>query len=151
MKTGIKILTLLLTVLVLTSCSDEKKLAKNLEGLWDISVYQKSVFMNGNVPDLDNSDSKENAGTIEFLENGKGKYNVLYDLGAGTFFDNGDFTWTNGASEVTLKYGSITETFEVIKNSKDKMELIHMDSDFYFEDSEPGVIYSMEESLVLEK
>ena len=150
MKTRTTILSLLVITMLFSSCSDEKTLANRLEGLWTISVYQKSVFKEG-VPVLEESGSYLNDGTFEFYDNGKGKFIVLWDLGKGTYFDNGDFTWTNTADVVSIKHDGITEKFDVIKNSKDKMEFIAVDEDFGFEGSEQGRIYSMEERIVLVK
>lgn len=140
----------LISMLILSGCSKEKQLSNRLEGRWSISVYQKTVYAEGE-PVMEESNSYENAGTFEFLKNGTGLFNILVDLGEGTYTDNGDFTWTNTADVLSIKYNGFIEKFDVIKNSKNEIEIMSYDADFYFTNSEPGILYTMEERIVLSR
>ncbi len=142
---------ILFTLLIcFTSCSEADEVANNLEGSWNIAVYQKTVYQ-GTTLNLEESGTFENKGQIEFNSNGKGYYNVLEDLGAGTYYGSGEFTWTNTADEVSIISGFETKNFSIVESGKSTFELEREVSDFYFPGSEPGVSYSMIERLVLEK
>jgi hypothetical protein len=136
--------------LLMAGCSKEYILSKRLEGKWKVIIYQKTVYAQG-MPVLDQSNSVDSAGTFEFFDSGKGKYIILKNLGEGTYTGNGDFTWTNTADILSIKINNLTEKFQVITNTKSKIELLSEDTDFSFSGSTPGVLYSMEERILLRK
>jgi len=143
-------LLVLVAVIAFASCSDEYKVSKNLEGLWDISVYQKVVYK-GNEVDFDNSGSWEEKGKIEFTSDGKGYFNILEDLGAGVYNGAADFTWTNTGTTVSITTSNETKVFTIVSSEDNYFELDRTVPNFYFSGSEPGVDYSLYERMVIEK
>ncbi len=144
------LLVLGILVLALSSCSEESQIAKNVEGIWDIAVYQKTVYQDNNI-ELNLSGTFEFKGKIEFNSSGKGYYNILEDLGTGTYYGSANFTWTNTSDQLTIMEGTSSKIFNIINHSKTSFELERVVDDFYFPGSEPGLRYSMIERLILEK
>jgi hypothetical protein len=135
---------------ILMSCTEEYKVSRDIEGTWDIAIYQKTVYKAGTV-DMDNSGSFENKGKMEFNSNGKGYYTILVDLGSGVYSGSSDFTWTNTSSSVSITTGTETRVFEIVARGENSFEMEREVSDFYFSGSEPGVKYSLYERILLEK
>lgn len=132
------------------SCSDEYKVSKDVEGTWDIAIYQKIVYQ-GNEVDFEHSGSFENKGKMEFNSNGKGYYNILVDLGPGVYNGAADFTWTNTGTSVSITANNETRVFTILSHGENSFEMERVVSDFYFSGSEPGVKYSLYERILLEK
>ena len=151
MKRTQSVLLLLLSALLLISCSKEKILAKRLEGMWTIDVYQKSVYGNGTPVPFPESNSASNAGKFEFFDDGKGQFNLTKDLGQDTFQDEGTFLWTNTGNSVSIRIdGGFTKKFDVVTNKKDKM-VWERSQVYYYSEGESGVNYTMDERLTLVK
>ena len=142
---------LLISTFVLTSCSKEKILAKRLEGMWTIDVYQKVVYGDGTPVPFPESNSAGNAGKMEFWDDGTGQYNVVKDLGQDMWYGEGEFDWTNTSETVSIRSttGS-TKKFDVVTNKKNK-QVWERSQIYYFSDGEPGVKYTLEERITLVK
>lgn len=132
------------------SCSDEYYISKDVEGTWDIAIYQKIVYQ-GNEVDFEHSGSFENKGKMEFNSNGKGYYNILVDLGSGVYSGAADFTWTNTATTISITANNETRVFKIKSQGDGFFEMERTVDDFYFSGSEPGVKYSLSERILLEK
>ena len=117
-QTIIALLTLIL--FVGSSCSKENRIARRLEGMWSIDVYQKTVY-GDNSPVFSESSSVNNAGTFEFNDDGTGMYNILKNLGTNTYTGDAEFLWTNTSETVSIKTTSGTNTYELLESKSDKM------------------------------
>lgn len=95
-----KILFVLLTLFVFIGCKKEKKIERNLYkqgGEWNIATWEeKSVFDVHSENDYSNV--TQNAGTMEFNEDGTG---ALF-LNDGSDAYTGSFTYKNTASTLTI-------------------------------------------------
>ncbi len=151
MKRLQSVLLLIMSAIILVSCSKEKILAKRLEGMWSIDVYQKSVYGNGTPVPPPESATAGNAGNFEFFSNGEGQFNVVKNLGKDTYYGEGDFHWTNTGNTVSIRAVSGgTKKFDVVTNKKDKM-VWERTQIYYYPDGEQGVNYTMEERITLVK
>ncbi len=150
MKRVQTIAMLLLLSLVISSCSKQKQIARRLEGMWQVDVYQKTVYGDGN-PILAESGSAGNAGTFEFFDDGKGKYNILKNLGNNMFYGDEEFVWTNTSDAVSIRTNSgATKKFDVITNKNDKM-VFERSQPYPYGGGQPGVAYTMDERITLVK
>lgn len=108
---------MIMAVLVLSACSKEKKLARRLEGVWNVDKLEYSF---GKV-----SFSVANPGTIEFKKDGTGKNNLQYiDENGDKVNDSESFKWSNTESTVTISGNSnsgagSTQTWTVDDNTRD--------------------------------
>ncbi|MEA3445095.1 MAG: hypothetical protein U9R19_10265 [Bacteroidota bacterium] len=146
-QTGI---ILILSAIILLSCSKEKQIARRLEGMWQVDIYQKSVYGNGS-PVITESGSAGNAGSFEFFSNGEGQYNIIKDLGDNMYYGDDEFLWTNTSETISIRTNSgLTKKFDVVENKTDKM-IFERSQVYYFSDGEQGVSYTMDERITLVK
>ncbi|MCF8372450.1 MAG: hypothetical protein K9H64_12550 [Bacteroidales bacterium] len=151
MKRLHSVLFILLSAIILVSCSKEKILSKRLEGMWDIDVYQKIVYGDGTPLPPPESGTAGNAGKFEFFSDGKGQFNVIKDLGQDMYFGEDDFLWTNTSESVSIRTTTGgTKKFEVVTNKKDKM-VWERTQIYSYSGGQHGVSYTMEERITLLK
>ena len=86
-------LIFLAAVLMLVSCSAQRKLRSRLVGTWNVSNYQDSF--EGSRTNLDN------AGTIEFQSGNRGNKDIAFRA-MQNYRDNSPFSWDNTANTVTV-------------------------------------------------
>lgn len=112
MKTGLKLLTVCVTVgMLLSACSKEKRVTKWLEGTWTIEQYS--------VEDDGTTDVTDNAGTMTFNDNGSGGATLVFASGTNTV----EFVWTNTETTVETSDDGETTVWSLEESSKDKMTL----------------------------
>ncbi len=94
MKTVRKVFFLALPLL-LFSCSAQQMLTSRLTGEWTIEKFE--------VRNADGSTSSmENAGTITFMENGRGTQSFSSTIAHLDAENTGDFRWTNTSETVSI-------------------------------------------------
>ncbi len=150
MKNIISISLIIIMGLSLNSCSKEKLISRRVKGFWTIDVYQKSVYGDGS-PILSESNSFNTAGSFEFDGDGNGRFNILKDLGEGTYFGNSEFQWTNTDETISIRTSSGTKTFQIIEGEKDRMVFEREVKNFYFSGNDHDVVYEMDERITLIK
>lgn len=143
-------LVFIILAIVAGSCSKENLIARRLEGVWKIDVYQKSVY-GDNLPVISQSSSVSNAGTFEFREDGTGLYNILKNLGSNTYTGDAEFLWTNTKSTLSIKTNSSTNKYDLTETKKSKMVLERTVKNYYFPGNDHNVSYEMEERITLTK
>lgn len=136
--------------IVISSCSKQSLIERRLEGTWQIDVYQKTVYGDG-VPVLSESGSNNMVGTFIFDADGKGLYNILKNLGEGTYFGDAEFLWTNTSTTVSIRTNTGTNVFTIETNTKDEMVFEREVKSFYFPDNDHEVYYEMIERITLVK
>ena len=144
------ILIFVILGLITGSCSTENTIARRLEGMWTIDVYQKTVYGN-NIPVIAESSSVNNAGTFEFLDDGSGWYNILKNLGTNTYTGDAEFFWTNTGTTVSIRTNMGTNTYELTESKSDRMIWERNVKNYYFPGSENGITYEMDERIVVTK
>lgn len=103
---------LLLSTILVISCSKTKTLASRLEGTWNIDTRET---INGA-----QQKSDPNIGTFEFKSDGTGiltiktVYNNYTNTSVNTFY------WSNTASTLTLIMGNSIKYFQVLTNESKK-------------------------------
>ena len=80
-------------LLMLASCSAQKKLHNRLVGRWNVSNYQDS--QQGSKSNLDN------AGSVEFNDDNRGSKDISFRA-MQSYRDNSPFSWDNTANTVTI-------------------------------------------------
>lgn len=151
MKRLSSVLFIILSAIIVLSCSKEKILTKRLEGKWDIDVYSKTVYGNGTPVPPPESGSVGNAGKFEFFSDGKGQFNINRNLGQDTYTGFDEFVWTNTGETVSIRTPSgMTKKFDVTTNKKSKM-VWERSQVYYYAEGQSGVNYTMEERLTLVK
>jgi hypothetical protein len=115
MKNTAKFVLLLSAVmLVLASCSKEKKIEKQLvrkDGKWEVTNLQYRYYLNN---ELEGANSFVNAGTIEF--NKKGSFVMTLTLSGSTQTTAG--TWTNSEDKITITVNGETTVLRIDKAPK---------------------------------
>ncbi|MDD5571155.1 MAG: lipocalin family protein [Bacteroidales bacterium] len=117
MKTTVKSLFVLCFATLFLFCSKEKKLAKRLEGTWNVDKVDMVDATNSS-----NSYSAVNAGTITFSGNKTGKNDYTYAIGSTSYNQNESFTWSNTEETVAItgnaSNGDKVKVFNVDDNKK---------------------------------
>jgi PBP1b-binding outer membrane lipoprotein LpoB len=88
-------LPVLISTVLLFSCSAEKKLKRRITGEWTAASYTEQ---NVNAED----GTSENVGTMTFYRNGKGTKNITGIPWRRNFSEGRDFRWQNSANTVTI-------------------------------------------------
>jgi len=88
-------LPILISTLLLFSCSAEQKLKRRITGEWNVAAYTEQ-----NVEGEDGT--VDNAGTMSFYKNGKGVKNITGISWIRNFKEGREFRWQNSANTVTL-------------------------------------------------
>lgn len=84
-----------MTTILFVSCSKEKKLARRLDGVWNVDKIEYSY---GGI-----SFAANDPGTIEFKKDGTGKNNLSYiDEDGDKVNDSESFKWSNTENTVTI-------------------------------------------------
>ena len=104
-----------MAVTVLTACSKEKKINKQLEGTWTIT--EVVTITNNGSPDTDNTET-----TTTFNKDGTG---TASSSGSGTNPFPNEFTWSNTDVKLTIidTQNSDILTFDILDYSKKEMKL----------------------------
>ncbi|MBN4073174.1 hypothetical protein JYT74_03925 [Crocinitomix catalasitica] len=119
MKKAIQSSFILLAILTLVACSEEKKIKKEIEGSWTISQVVTITTINGGSPSTD-TDNTETATT--WNDDGTG---TASSSGSGTSPFPSDFTWVNSDATMTITdIDDATSTiYTVVEHSKTQMIL----------------------------
>ncbi|MDX9941247.1 MAG: hypothetical protein RBS53_03415 [Bacteroidales bacterium] len=114
MKTIYKISLLLLT-LGMISCSAQRQLASRLSGEWIIEEYEVSLA-NGSETRM------ENAGTIVFLNSGRGQQTFTSAITQIDASNTGDFRWENNANVVFIwgRDAQYRKAWIIVESSRSK-------------------------------
>ena len=129
---------LMMTAMLVTSCSKEKQLERRLfkkGGDWNVVQLRNFEYEDGV---LLYDDTYSNCGTFHFGKDGKGNYS--FNIAGIT--DSGNFTWSNDETKVTID----TDIYSVVKNEKDAVTLKFTET--YYES---GYTYNYEETITLER
>jgi len=136
--------------IIISSCSKQSLIERRLVGTWQVDVYQKTVYGDGD-PVLSESGSFNMVGTFIFESDGKGMYNILKNLGEGTYTGDAEFIWTNTESTLSIRTNTGTNVFTFVKNDKDEMIFEREVKSFYFPENDHEVYYEMIERITLVK
>jgi hypothetical protein len=114
------LLFVIATLAVVTSCSKENRINKNLwkkDGVWKIeALHVKQTSTNS----ADNyEETVSNYGTMTFYENGSGKYTFTVQGDTET----GTFTYTNTESELELIIDGNLRNFSIEEWEKDQLTI----------------------------
>ncbi|PCJ77850.1 MAG: hypothetical protein COA57_16480 [Flavobacteriales bacterium] len=109
----------IIAVLLLTACSKENKIKRQLAGSWTITEVVTTTTINNGSP-ITNTDNSETVTTFE--KDGSG---TASSSGSGTNPFPKDFTWSNTDETLTIVDidNPITTIYKVIENSKKEMIL----------------------------
>ena len=116
MKTLKRLFLGVMAVTMLTACSKEKRINKQLEGTW--TMTEVVTITNNGSPSTDNTET-----TTIFNKDGTGTGS---SSGSGSNpFPTNDFTWSNTADKLTVIDPQKPETliFDILENSKKQMKL----------------------------
>ena len=120
MKRGIQSLSMtLLAVVLLTACSQEKKIERQLTGSWTITEVVTVTTVNGGSPTTDTNNSET---VTTFEKDGSG---TASSSGSGTNPFPKDFTWSNADETLTIvdTDNAVTAVYDVLEHSKKEMVL----------------------------
>jgi hypothetical protein len=87
---------IVLSLLTFWGCSAERKLAKRLEGDWQVVRYESENQRDQGV-------ALSNIGSFTFYDRNRGEQNITYSGYQNSFPSNRDFRWSNTAEYVTLE------------------------------------------------
>jgi len=109
----------IIAVLLLTACSKEKKIKRQLTGSWTITEVVTVTTINNGSPTTD-TDNSETVTTFE--KDGSG---TASSSGSGTNPFPKDFTWSNTDETLTIvdTDNAITTIYDILEHSKKKMVL----------------------------
>ena len=109
----------IIAVLLLTACSKEKRIKRQLAGSWTITEVVTETTINNGSPTTD-TDNTETVTTFE--KDGSG---TASSSGSGTNPFPKDFTWSNTDKTLTIldTDNAITTIYDVIEYSKKEMVL----------------------------
>ena len=113
----LSILPILISTVLLFSCSAEQKLKKRITGEWNVAAYTEQ-----NVEGEDGT--VDNAGTMSFYKNGKGVKNITGIPWRRNFNEGREFRWQNSANTVTLfdKNSIFAKSWIITINKKKRQE-----------------------------
>ncbi|MBL4752728.1 MAG: lipocalin family protein [Flavobacteriales bacterium] len=120
MKSNVhSLLIIVFAVILLTSCSKEKKIKRHLTGSWTITQVVTVTTVNNGSPDTvtDNSET-----VTTFDKDGSG---TASSSGSGSNPFPDDFTWSNTDEKLTIvdTKTPITIVYDVVEHSKKEMIL----------------------------
>ena len=109
----------ILTVILLTACSKQAKIKKQLAGDWTITEVVAETIINGGTPDVDTNNSET---TTTFAEDGTG---TASSSGSVTNPFPKNFTWSNTETILNIidTDNSITTVYNVLEHYKNKIVL----------------------------
>jgi hypothetical protein len=111
------IFQILISFVLLFSCTAEQKLKRRITGEWNVAAYteQKVEGEDGTV---------DNAGTMVFYKNGKGVKNISGITWIRNFNEGQEFRWQNSANTVTLfdKNSIFAKSWIITVNKKKRQE-----------------------------
>ncbi|MCH8317911.1 MAG: hypothetical protein IIA88_05350 [Bacteroidetes bacterium] len=112
-------LMVIITVLLLTACSKEKRIKRQLTGSWTITEVVTVTTVNNGSPTTD-TDNSETVTTFE--KDGSG---TASSSGSGTNPFPNEFTWSNTDETLTIvdTKNSITTIYDILEHSKKEMVL----------------------------
>lgn len=135
-------LPVLVLVMLMASCSKEKKIEKNLsssDGTWNVASY---TVVNYEDDVQVNMLTASNVGTMVFKSDGTGTSSFSY-MG---MVQNTSFTWTNTEEKLTINDNGDIVVFDITKQDKSILEIEGADT---YE--EGGINYRDEIKMTLEK
>jgi hypothetical protein len=101
----------LLFVIMVSSCTKEARLIRNLEGTWDVTSYTEDgvelmgAFLQSFTMDFESYSNADDEGDVEF---------VLVDAFVGsTTTDRGTYTVKDEGTEIEITIDGETETFDI--------------------------------------
>jgi hypothetical protein len=117
MKHKLPVLPILISSLLLFSCTAEQKLKRRITGDWNVASYTEQ--------NVDGEDGTiDNAGTMSFYKNGKGAKNITGIPWKRNFNEGREFRWQNSANTVTLfdKSSIFAKSWIITLNKKKRQE-----------------------------
>ncbi|RYY18213.1 MAG: hypothetical protein EOO04_24470 [Chitinophagaceae bacterium] len=117
LKRRLAIIPLMISTVLLFSCSAEQKLKRRVTGEWNVASYTEQ--------NVDGEDGTvDNAGTLTFYKNGKGTKNITGIPWRRNFSEGREFRWQNSANTVTLfdKSSIFAKSWIITVNKKNRQE-----------------------------
>lgn len=137
------LLPLILLLVIVASCSKEKRIGRHLhsrDGKWTIVKYNVQQYENGWPLE---SEGVSDAGNIVFEKNGS--FVWTQTISSTTTIKTG--TWSNTESDISMNYNGQTTVFRIIDESRKELQIRHT-----AEYTDPdGYYYETRTTLELEK